>query len=182
MSKKSSVPRTRKVEVEVSAKSPAKTATRKPANTPKTRKLDAPVNISMKEIGSNICGYFHSVRIKPGEGFNGGDLILLVLESPDRSHLISCVAADQIQKFLVSVVPDQGVWLSITKVDETETKRGYKLSMYEFEVDEDFLDSRPQAGQEGYEIPLTQFQEHFQERRAQLAESRGQQRQLTSGN
>ena len=171
-------PKTRKVEVEVSAKKPI----RKPANAPKTRKLDAPVNISMKELGSNICGYFHSVRIKPGEGFNGGDLILLVLESPDRSHLISCVAADQIQKFLVSVMLEPGTWVSITKVDETETKRGYKLSMYEFEVDEAFLDSRPQAGQEGYEVPMAQFQEHFQQKRAQLAEARGQQRQITSGN
>lgn len=171
-------PKTRKVEVEVAAKKPIG----KPANAPKTRKLDAPVNISMKELGSNICGYFHSVRIKPGEGFNGGDLILLVLESPDRSHLISCVAADQIQKFLVSVMLEPGTWVSITKVDETETKRGYKLSMYEFEVDEAFLDSRPQAGQEGYEVPMTQFQEHFQQKRAQLAEARGQQRQITSGN
>jgi len=88
-------------------------------------------NISMKETGSKIDGFYSGIEIKYGQGVGAGNLYIVHFNKDDKD--ITCVAGSEILKFLERF--KIGYYLHVERVDTKLTKKGNKYAQYEFRYD-----------------------------------------------
>lgn len=90
-------------------------------------------NISLKEVGSSVEGYLLGYVNQLGEQDN--ILTIVYLYDLNLKSKVTFVAGYQVKNFLENTGFKSGYWLKVTKIGESETKKGMQLSQFKIEYD-----------------------------------------------